>query len=192
MSARIQIEHRARPGILPGGKFSLDLSSPLAFQGDHDIAEIDEHFFEKLVQFEASKYLSGVAVDFLADDFLFSFIDGTNKSLINCASESSLSFNSVGDDDCSLISDITDSTADLSAVSVSSVISRASYRKEAISRWRAKKANCSGRRKVCEARSRVANNRPRVQGKFVPKALWVSITQLSHQDPEFNSNIQWC
>lgn len=52
------------------------------------------------------------------------------------------------------------------------------HRRSAIERWRVKKSKQKGLVKVCKARSEVALNRPRVKGKFVKKAQFVSVTDL--------------
>ena len=52
------------------------------------------------------------------------------------------------------------------------------HRRSAIERWRLKKSKKKGLVKVCQARSEVALKRPRVKGKFVKKAQFVSVTEL--------------
>ena len=71
-----------------------------------------------------------------------------------------------------------DSTLDNEDCSVNSIVNSKMYRRLAIARWKAKKLSRRGIRKVCEARSRVACSRPRVQGKFVKRAEFVSVTEL--------------
>jgi hypothetical protein len=51
-------------------------------------------------------------------------------------------------------------------------------RRCAIERWKVKRGKQKGLVKVCKARSDVALGRPRVKGKFVKKAQFVSITEL--------------
>jgi hypothetical protein len=51
-------------------------------------------------------------------------------------------------------------------------------RRCAIARWKVKRGKQKGLVKVCKARSDVALGRPRVKGKFVKKAQFVSVTEL--------------
>lgn len=51
-------------------------------------------------------------------------------------------------------------------------------RRYAIEKWKVKRGKQKGLVKVCKARSEVALSRPRVKGKFVKKAQFVSVTDL--------------
>lgn len=54
----------------------------------------------------------------------------------------------------------------------------AENRRVAIEKWKVKKSRKKGLVQVCKARSDVALSRPRVKGKFIKKAQFISITDL--------------
>jgi hypothetical protein len=106
-------------------------------------------------------------------DFFGGFIDDLNHP-----TSASVFDETVAVKLCEKSDDSVDSTSDIEDFSVESNAGSKIYRRHAIARWKAKKLSRRGVRKVCEARSRVACSRPRVQGKFVKRAEFVSITEL--------------
>eukprot|EP00341_Mesodinium_pulex_P013263 CAMPEP_0116962632 /NCGR_PEP_ID=MMETSP0467-20121206/47387_1 /TAXON_ID=283647 /ORGANISM="Mesodinium pulex, Strain SPMC105" /LENGTH=168 /DNA_ID=CAMNT_0004651019 /DNA_START=195 /DNA_END=701 /DNA_ORIENTATION=- len=66
----------------------------------------------------------------------------------------------------------------LKVLATAGFLSSSDNRRCAIERWKVKKGRNKGLVKVCKARSEVALSRPRVKGKFIKKAQFVSVTDL--------------
>lgn len=135
------------------GKFSLGMSSPLAYN-----LNATDDIFRELFEFD----LFNSDLNSESEDQEIDF-----ESELISSSDEAISSSSSYEDLFKFTVPIT-----ISATTVN--------RRNAIVRWRAKRCRQKGVVKICRARSVVACSRPRVQGRFVRKVEFVPITELQN------------
>ena len=148
------------------GKFSPSCTSPAAFT---QLMDSDYDILSEMLDFVEESHIHNVTEDRVNcfDDDIFG---GTARA-----------------DDCISVSDESTTSSDNTATNpgytsmmfpLPSFVDATDNRQSAIARWKVKRGKQKGLTKVCKARSDVALGRPRVKGKFIKKAQFVSITEL--------------